>query len=234
MSKAPWTTLRNLTDNPAWRPEVKAKISASRKGKPTTLGLPCPPEKRAKISAALMGKPTGRRPSPEIIAKFVEAGRANLAHGRGKDHPNWRGGLTPARQKDYQSPEYLAFVKAVLQRDNYTCQKCGARNGNGYHIELQINHKLSYGEHPDLRYKTDNGITLCLNCHNLTKSRRPKSVDFVPKERLCLVCRKPFYIFNPRKYCPDCRAKYCCPVCGSTTCHHSARRLYRTELPQLT
>lgn len=227
-------TQRNLVDNPAWRPEVKIKISAARKGKPTSLGIPCPPEKRAKISAALKGRPTGRRPSDKSIAAFVEAGKANLVHKSGPEHPNWKGGLTPERQKDFRSPEYLAFVKAVLERDNYTCQKCGARNGNCYTVYLEAHHKISYAERPDLRYDPDNGITLCFDCHNLTKSKRPKTVDFVPKERICQICHKPFAIFNPHKYCPDCRAKYCCPVCGSTNCRHADRRLYRLQLPQLT
>lgn len=178
MGKRPDLALKNKIDNPAWRPEVKAKISASRKGKPTTLGVPCSPEKRAKISKALMGKPTGRRPTPEVIAKFVEAGKANLAHGKGELHPNWRGGLTPARQKDYQSPEYRAFVNGVLKRDNYTCQDCGDRNGNGHNVRLEAHHKIPYAERPDLRYEISNGITLCFPCHNKTKRRpRPKLIQ---------------------------------------------------------
>ena len=175
MGKRPDLTERNKTDNPAWRPEVRAKISASRKGKPTSTGIPCPPEKKLKISLALKGKPTGRRPTPEVIAKFVEAGKANLAHGRGELHPNWKGGLTPQRVKEYQTPEYQAFVKGVFERDNYTCQDCGDRNGNGHTVRLEAHHIIPYAERPDLRYEISNGQTLCFPCHNKTKRRpRPK------------------------------------------------------------
>ncbi len=196
---------------------------------------PCKEETKKKIADALRGRTTGRKPS----IKFVEAGKSTRYNSssprlRGEKHPNWKGGLSPARQKEYGNPEYLSFVKVVLERDNYTCQSCGAKNGNGYTVQLEAHHKTPYGERPDLRYDTDNGITLCFDCHNLTKSSRPKTVDFVPKERLCLICHRPFSIFNPRKYCPDCRTKYCCPVCGSTTCRHADRRLYRSKLMQLT
>jgi len=227
MGKRPDLSLKNRTDNPAWRPEVKAKISASRKGKPTTLGKPCLPETKAKIAAALKGKPTGRRPTPEVIAIFVEAGKKNLAHGKGELHPNWKGGLTPQRTKEFRSPEYQAFVKIVLERDNYTCQMCGARNGNGENIILQVHHTTPYAElSSENRYNPDYGITLCWHCHNITKSiKKPKRYDYIPRPRICQNCGKEFRSYNGRKYCPECRIKICCPVCGSTHCKHSARKL---------
>lgn len=198
---------------------------------------PCKEETKLKIANALRGRKQSEatRQKKREIALRLGLKPPQLQHTWiGDKHPNWKGGLTPQRVKEYQSQEYQAFVKAVLERDNYTCRRCGARNGNGYAVHLEVHHKIPYGERPDLRYDTDNGETLCFDCHNLTKGKRPKTVDFVPKERICIVCHQPFAIFNPRKYCPDCRAKYCCPVCGSTNCRHADRRLYRSQLPQLT
>ena len=234
MHKRPDLSLRNKTDNPAWRPEVKAKISASRKGKPTTLGIPCSPEKKLKISLALKGKPTGRRPSPEVIIKFIEAGKKyRKTFPKGNLHPNWKGGISPARQKEYGNPQYLAFVSGVLTRDNYTCQDCGVKNGNGYNVKLEAHHKISYAERLDLRYDIDNGITLCFYCHKQRhgNNKRPKTIDFVKKKRICQICKIQFEIFNPRKYCPECKIKYCCPICGSTNCRHKERKLYCSMLP---
>lgn len=218
-----WT---NLHRNVAKRSDVRAKIAASRKGKPTTSGVACSPEKREKISASLIGKPTGRRPSDKSIAAFTAAGRKNLRHESGAAHPNWKGGLTPIRQIDYGSEQYKNFVKSCLQRDNYTCKKCGAQNGEGFKIRLQVHHKISYGERPDLRYTVDNGITLCFWCHKSAHrgKKRPAVVDFVPKKKICVNCGREFAIKNPKKYCPECRAKICCPVCGSTTCGHWQRK----------
>ena len=236
--KKPWLTQRNLTDNPVWRPEVRAKISRAMKGNKNCLGRKMSAETRQKIAIANTGKKQSEatRQKKREIALRLGSKPPQLQHTwTGNKHPRWKGGLTPERQKDFRSPEYLAFVKSVLERDNYTCQRCGAKNGTGYHVALQVHHKIPYAERPDLRYDIDNGVTLCFDCHNLTKSKRPKTVDFVPKkERICAACHKPFAIFNPRKYCPACRAKYCCPVCGSTNCSHKERKLYRSQLPQFT
>lgn len=152
--------------NPSKSLEARKKISESRKGKPTSLGIPCPESKKRKISKALKGKPTGRRPSQKSIDAFVEAGKKNLIAGvSGSDHPMWKGGLAKSRQARYKEPEYISWVNACLKRDNYTCQKCGVRNGLGKAIILNVHHKIHYWERPDLAYDLDNGITLCKPCH---------------------------------------------------------------------
>ena len=151
--------------NPSKRPQARWKISLSRKGKPTTLGLPCSEEKKHKISAALKGKPTGRRPSQKSIEAFVKAGAKNLCRRSGSDHPLWQGGLAKARQARYKEPEYLQWVKTCLSRDDYTCQSCGTRNGMGRNVVLHVHHKIHYWERPDLAYDLNNGITLCKPCH---------------------------------------------------------------------
>jgi 5-methylcytosine-specific restriction endonuclease McrA len=63
--------------------------------------------------------------------------------------------------------EYTEWRKAVFARDNYTCQKCGARNGDGVGrtIKLHAHHIKHFATHHDLRYEPSNGITLCESCH---------------------------------------------------------------------
>lgn len=58
------------------------------------------------------------------------------------------------------SKEYKKFVKDVLERDNYTCQRCGST------INPVVHHILNYRDHKDLRIDVDNGITLCECCHS--------------------------------------------------------------------
>ncbi|HVM62574.1 MAG TPA: HNH endonuclease [Verrucomicrobiae bacterium] len=47
----------------------------------------------------------------------------------------------------------------VLERDDYTCQNCGAQTC------LDAAHIQSRGSHPELAHDPNNGITLCRTCH---------------------------------------------------------------------
>ena len=84
---------------------------------------------------------------------------------RGKNNPNWRGGVTPHRKRDMSTLEYKAWRKAVYKRDNYTCQMCHRRGGGIY---LNADHIKPWAYFPDLRYDVANGRTLCLECHKKT------------------------------------------------------------------
>lgn len=61
---------------------------------------------------------------------------------------------------------YDKFRKAVLKRDNYTCQLCGSKEN------LEVHHKKAYAKYIKLRTTVSNGITLCEKCHDKVHSRR--------------------------------------------------------------
>jgi len=157
---------RNHPDrNPSKTLEARRKISESRKGKPATLGKPCSEKTKKKIAKALRGKPTGRRPTQKTIDAFVKGGAKNLLRASGSEHHMWKGGHSKERQARYKDPEYIEWRTRCLERDNYTCQKCGIKNGMGKKIILQVHHIIHYWERPDLAYDDDNGTTLCIDCH---------------------------------------------------------------------
>jgi hypothetical protein len=56
-------------------------------------------------------------------------------------------------------PEYAEWRKAVYQRDNYTCQECGAQG------KIVAHHIKQWAHHPELRFDVSNGLTLCDDCH---------------------------------------------------------------------
>ena len=58
-----------------------------------------------------------------------------------------------------ESPQYYRFENKVMERDNQTCQACGA------HDHLQVHHIKSYKHYPKIRAEVSNGITLCQKCH---------------------------------------------------------------------
>lgn len=54
------------------------------------------------------------------------------------------------------------WSRAVKERDEYTCQRCGKRlTGRALHAH----HKMPEWFMPNLQNRLDNGITLCNACH---------------------------------------------------------------------
>ena len=74
-------------------------------------------------------------------------------------NPNWKGGITPENMVIRNSKEAREWKQAVLSRDEYTCQKCGAVEG------LHVHHIKPFSKFSDLRFEVNNGITLCERCH---------------------------------------------------------------------
>lgn len=131
-------------------------------------------EKRKKENAKRMsnlfkGKPVWNsgltkesHPSINRQAKWM-IGSNNPMYGiRGKNHHCYKSGKYTAEKKRFWSTsEYQQWRKAVYERDNYTCQKCGDNKGGN----LNAHHIKSFVDYPRLRYVVSNGITLCEKCH---------------------------------------------------------------------
>lgn len=64
--------------------------------------------------------------------------------------------------------------KQVFIRDNYTCQHCSDKSGNGHKVILNAHHIKFFKHFPELRYDADNGITLCKKCHKKEHKRLRK------------------------------------------------------------
>jgi len=94
---------------------------------------------------------------------------------KGKNSPHWKGGLSSLITKIRSFTEYIKWRKAVFERDEYICQKCGYDKGHiieAHHIvrvtDIIRKHNLkevndAY-ECYDL-WDINNGITLCKECH---------------------------------------------------------------------
>lgn len=75
-------------------------------------------------------------------------------------------GKTTINERIRKSAIYKAWRKAVFERDNYTCQICGTRDGR----TLNADHIKQFALYPKLRFKLSNGRTLCLECHRKTET----------------------------------------------------------------
>lgn len=61
--------------------------------------------------------------------------------------------------EERRSYTYKKWKENVLERDNYTCQKCGTQSN------LVVHHIIPFSQNKNLRFDTNNGITLCKECH---------------------------------------------------------------------
>lgn len=106
---------------------------------------------------------------PEDISKVVKISFLPIANQfardaekskTGKNHWNWKGGITPESRTIRNSVRVKNWRHLVFQRDSYTCQNCGEMGG-----QLNAHHIKHFATHPELRHELSNGITLCKNCH---------------------------------------------------------------------
>jgi hypothetical protein len=128
----------------------------------------------------------GISPSEKTLQKIRAArARQDMSSRRGSGHPNWKGGTTILRKLIQQMYEYKSWRIAVFKRDDYTCRHCGKRGGklNADHIKsfASIIHENKIKTTDEARscrqlWSVDNGQTLCVPCHNKTKTFGSKSI----------------------------------------------------------
>lgn len=73
----------------------------------------------------------------------------------------------------------VRFSKMIRERDNYTCQRCGAGhlpNSRGLHSA----HCFGRGTGPT-RLDPDNALALCYGCHQYLDSHGPEKHEFFRK-----------------------------------------------------
>src|SRR5208282_1135123 len=88
---------------------------------------------------------------------------------KGETHWNWKGGISGDKNRIRASSAYKFWRKAVFQRDNWTCVKCG--QWGGY---LEADHIKGFAEYPELRFEVSNGQTLCKPCHRQITNERAR------------------------------------------------------------
>lgn len=104
------------------------------------------------------GKKFKVKPHRKDIAKYCSK----------KCHWNDNLGLTSINERERKSNKYKEWRLVVFERDNYTCQNCGIRSGNGKAVILNADHIKPFAYFPELRFELSNGITLCEECHRQT------------------------------------------------------------------
>ncbi len=116
---------------------------------------------RPSWNAGKTGYRAGYRHSPETIEKIRLANSGERA-------PNWKGGVSSEDELARKGSAYRQWRLAVFERDDYTCQCCGARSAEGARVRIEADHIKPFALHHDLRYEVSNGRTLCSPCHRKT------------------------------------------------------------------
>ena len=129
-----------------------------------------------------------RPPSRKGISPTMET-RAKLSlalQGRRKENP-----ISPTASLIRHHFKMFEWRQRVFIRDNFTCQHCGAKSGNGYTVYLEAHHKTPFSTlfKEAARYlpllslydaalayaplwDIINGETLCNKCHDKTRKGR--------------------------------------------------------------
>lgn len=94
----------------------------------------------------------------------------NILSEKFKGRTAWNKGMgdkTNYYKKLRNSIEYKSWRKEVFERDNYRCQLCEIRSGdgNGKTVYLHPHHIKCIKNSSELVYDVDNGVTLCKKCH---------------------------------------------------------------------
>jgi len=147
----------------------------------------------AKINSGKISPMKGKHHTEESIQKMREAKRnckpnktsfkKGMPQPHGKDHWNWKGGLTSFQDLIRNSEKYSNWRTQVFGRDNFTCQHCGVRGTwlEAHHIIslsklIEDNSITSFEEaiSCDNLWDLNNGITYCKDCHKLLKQKSGK------------------------------------------------------------
>jgi len=117
-----------------------------------------PESKEARLKASQIQKQFLKN-TPSAVKFWL----SSPARKSGESNPSWKGGTYDKnRIIDMGRKFYRDWRKAVLERDDYQCTRCGSEH------YLEVDHIKPYSLYPDLRFDINNGRVLCHSCHTLT------------------------------------------------------------------
>lgn len=159
--------------------EIKEKISRAH------IGMKSSPEAIEKMRLSKLGKPRGGDPKNW---KHKEETKLKFRLRKGQKSPGWKGGLTSLIRLIRRGIVYRTWRTNVFKRDNWTCVWCGANKKY-----LQVHHIKQFAlmlrenniktvedaEACDVLWDTNNGRTLCIDCHKETDTYLNKGKQYL-------------------------------------------------------
>jgi 5-methylcytosine-specific restriction endonuclease McrA len=122
---------------------------------------------RAIVDYGIDGKLSELKPMAGAVFGFIKLQiDRDRPRNIGKEHWNWKGGITSLNSAIRNSAQTKQWRKKVFERDKYICQKCKKKGG-----VLHAHHIKQFSLFPEMRFDIDNGVTLCKKCHNKIHSK---------------------------------------------------------------
>ena len=90
----------------------------------------------------------------------VETMKRVAVHLKDEEHGMWKGGVVSEREKLMSKKVYKDWMKAVFERDGFTCLVCKSKTN-----KLNTHHIANYADNKDKALNTENGVTVCNKCH---------------------------------------------------------------------
>lgn len=105
-------------------------------------------------------------------------GEANGMFGRcGCRNPRWIDGSSPERNRMYARSFWKDLIRAIYERDDYKCARCGAPHSGKN--RLHAHHVKPWAGNPNARFDLRNIITLCAACHTWVHSKRNVAREYL-------------------------------------------------------
>ena len=151
------------------------------KNRKPMLGKKHSEETKLRMSLASKGKQKSQEHIQNMIKSKIgvphmltDAGKKSFSEKmKGENNPKWiknRKNLVGRHDRRFHDTEYKQWVMNVRNRDGWKC-KISNRSCSG---RLETHHILGWKSHPELRYQTNNGITLCHFHHPRKKDDEKK------------------------------------------------------------
>jgi hypothetical protein len=137
-------------------------------------------EEHLRIHREALGRPEVRKKMSESHKGYKQTEEQKMKQSlarRGENNPAYIKDRSLLKRfnddaKDRRSSAYVTWRKEVWLRDKFTCKlanpDCSGR--------IEAHHILSWRDYPELRYQTNNGITLC-HFHHPRKREEEKRLE---------------------------------------------------------
>ena len=147
--------------------------SCALKGNKNKLGYKPSKETKKKMSLAKVGK----KKSEETRKRMSEAHKGYIfteEHLKNLSKSHLRYGDKPVERQERNDSAYWNWAMTIKRRDNWKC-KISNEDCRG---KVVAHHILPWKDYPELRYKVNNGITLCQAHHPKVRAEEKRLIPF--------------------------------------------------------